>query len=139
MVGRLRKKLIVTGVDTAKEWNEILDVATRSLDLVRKKGGTGPSDHTSFYLKKIPVLHIFTGGHGDYHKPTDTKDKLNYEGIERIADFVERVVRKVADQGRLTFTESKVKRKTTGGPKPPGTRPALGIIPDYTFEGVWAD
>lgn len=136
MVGRLRKALAVIGVDTAKEWNEFLDrAALEDLPMKRGKGGVGPSDHTPFYLADIPVLHLLTGAHSDYHKSTDTVDKLNVAGMSRIADFVERLVRELAAGDGLTFRKSSVQVRPAGGPMPKGNRPYLGVIPDYTHEG----
>ena len=53
--------------------------------VAKEPGGFGPSDHSSFYARKIPVLHLFTGSHTDYHRPTDTADKVNYAGMARIS------------------------------------------------------
>jgi len=136
MVGRLRETLAVIGVDTAKEWHGHLDRASLSdLPLKRGKGGVGPSDHTPFYLAGIPVLHLLTGAHSDYHKSTDTADKLNVSGMSRIADFVEKLVREIANGDGLTYQKSSVQVRPAGGPVPKGNRPYLGVIPDYTFDG----
>lgn len=96
MVGRLTdNQLTVFGSGTAPRWEPTLERIgqTLSFDLNLKPEGFGPSDHSSFYGKKIPVLHFFTGTHGDYHRPTDDWDKVNYEGMSRIVDLMERVIR----------------------------------------------
>ena len=89
--------LAVYGNGTSPVWNDILETCNAEegagFELVLSESGVGPSDHTSFYLEDIPVLHFFTGQHEDYHKPTDTADKLNYEGMVRIADFAACIVR----------------------------------------------
>ena len=84
MVGRLdeSKGLAINGVGTSPNWKRELNKANKkSLKLVLSESGTGPSDHTSFYLKDIPVLHFFTGQHEDYHKPSDDIEKINFESV----------------------------------------------------------
>ena len=135
MVGRLREnKLTVLGTDTSEAWPAILKQANPGgLALGMGKGGIGPSDHTSFYLRDIPVLHFFTGSHLDYHKSGDTADKVNAEGMAKVADLVEAVARRVADMAdRLPFRKSDadfVPKET--GPPPPGAPPYLGAMPEY--------
>ena len=58
------------------------------IKIIENESGVGPSDHTSFYNSDIPVLHFFTGQHEDYHKPTDDFEKLNYEGMQAISDYI---------------------------------------------------
>ena len=95
--------------------------------LTLNEDGFGPSDHSSFYSKQVPVLFFWTGTHNDYHKPSDTADKINYEGEARIVAFVERIVRDIdkADQ-RPTYTlaKSDPQQRT-------GFRVYLGTIPNY--------
>jgi len=96
-------------------------------DLTLNEDGFGPSDHSSFYSKQIPVLFFWTGNHEDYHKPSDTADKINYEGEARIVAFVERIIRDIdqSDQ-RPTYTlaKSDPQQRT-------GFRVYLGTIPNY--------
>ena len=80
---------------------------TDSLKLIRKESGRGPSDHTSFYLQDIPVLHFFTGQHEDYHKPEDDTEKINFEGIKKVADMIERIVISLDESEQLTFQKTK--------------------------------
>ena len=91
--------------------------------------GFGPSDHQSFYVRDIPVLFFFTGSHDDYHKPSDTADKINAEGIRRIAEFVGELATAVATEPeRLAFTRVKVESRPTGR----GFRVYLGTVPNYS-------
>ena len=96
-------------------------------ELTLTEDGFGPSDHSSFYGKQIPVLFFWTGTHNDYHKPSDTADKINYFDEARILSLVARIVRDVdsADQ-RLTYTSAKTTAPRTGG-----FRVYLGTIPNY--------
>ncbi len=94
MVGRLTdNKLIVYGTDTATEFEGLVERLGKQVgfDIARKHGGFGPSDHSSFYAKQIPVMHFFTGSHPDYHRPTDDFPKLNVDGMRRVADLVAEV------------------------------------------------
>ncbi len=88
---RKRDRLVVYGTGTAEGLDKLVDDTNKAFDLklLKVPGGSGPSDHTSFYQKKIPVLFLFTGTHKDYHKPTDTPDKINVEGLKKVADLVQ--------------------------------------------------
>jgi hypothetical protein len=98
-----------------------------AFDLALSDDGYGPSDHSSFYMKRIPVLFFFTGTHVDYHKPSDTFDKINYNDEARILSLVARIVRDVdAADKRLTYTTAKSEPPRTGG-----FRVYLGTIPNY--------
>ena len=108
-----------------------------AFDLALNEDGYGPSDHSSFYMKQIPVLFFFTGTHVDYHKPSDTFDKINYNDEARILNLVARIVRDVdAADKRLTYTTAKSEPPRTGG-----FRVYLGTIPNYadTNEGLLLD
>jgi hypothetical protein len=139
MVGRLRpdkdsKKdlLQVWGTGTAKEFDKLIDGLNKDYDFHLKKiaGGRGPSDHASFYEKKIPVFFFFTGDHPDYHRPTDTADKINLAGMKKVCGMVEELVTDLAKMpDRPQYVE--VKSTTTGGPR----GPRLGIVPDYGDDG----
>jgi hypothetical protein len=134
MVGRLsHDKLTVFGTGTSDVWTKLLEPACKAqgLQLVAKPEGFGPSDHSSFYAKKIPVLHFFTGTHGDYHRPTDDWEKINVPGMSRVIDVIEAVVTATAEAGsRPAYVEVK------GGPPAPrgGSRPYFGSIPDFSSE-----
>jgi membrane-associated protease RseP (regulator of RpoE activity) len=127
--------LAVYGNGTSPVWNEILDSCNArkgaGFELVLSESGVGPSDHTSFYLEDVPVLHFFTGQHEDYHKPTDTADKLNYQGMLRIADFAECIVGELELQEEIPFT----KTKDSSSDDAPRFKVTLGVVPDYLFSG----
>jgi hypothetical protein len=141
MVGRLNdssKTLTIGGVGTSPEWgtviNEVSGKRTRSSSIVIRvdSSGTGPSDHTSFYRKDIPVLFYFTGLHSDYHKPTDDANKINYGGTQMVLEHILGIVEALDNKGKLAFTKT---RETQTGTS---TRfsVSLGIMPDYTYAGV---
>jgi hypothetical protein len=90
--------------------------------------GYGPSDHSSFYAKKIPVLFFFTGTHEDYHKPTDTAERLNYEGEARIVGFVRDILRSIdVNDERPAYLVT----RSEGAGRATGFRVYLGTIPSY--------
>ncbi len=143
MVGRLRNdKLIVYGTGTAPEFSEWIPqlAEQHGFKLKGVKTGFGPSDHTSFYRKQIPVLHFFTDLHPDYHKPTDDWDKLNYEGMARIVDMVYDVAVRVANaEQRLTYVRVAPERPRRGQQS---ERAYLGSVPSFgnsDVDGVLLD
>ena len=98
-----------------------------AFELTMNEDGYGPSDHSQFYGKQIPVLFFWTGTHSDYHKPSDTFEKINYDDEARILTLVARIVRDVdASEKRLTYTTAKADPPRTGG-----FRVYLGTIPNY--------
>lgn len=104
----------------------------RALDLTLSEDGYGPSDHSSFYAKKVPVLFLWTGTHEDYHKPSDTADKINYEDEAHILSFVERIVRSIdASDERPVYTVAKSESQG----RTMGFRVYLGTIPNYADSG----
>ena len=140
MVGRLNdsiNNLTIGGIGTSPTWSSILSTQNPSFTIKIDSSGTGPSDHTSFYRKNIPVLFFFTGLHKDYHKPSDDFDKINYNGEAKIITFIQQIIKKSWGSGKLIFTKTKeqaMDNKHT-------IRVSLGIMPDYTFsgEGIKAD
>ena len=106
--------------------------SVRAFDLTLNEDGYGPSDHSSFYAKKVPVLFIWTGTHEDYHKPSDTADKINYEDEAHILSFVERIIRSVdASDARPVYTVAKSESQG----RTMGFRVYLGTIPNYADSG----
>ena len=138
MVGRLRdSKLIVYGSATAQEWPALLDSlnATAHFDLKEHGDGYGPSDQSSFYAAHRPVLHLFTDLHGDYHRPTDDWQKINADGLARVADFAAAIATAVADRrAGLTFVD--VPQPAVAADSTPAVTPGygayLGTIPDMS-------
>ena len=150
MVGRLRgDKLIVYGVATATELPALLDSANVSASSVRSTAqplwrtplqitalgdGFGPSDHSSFYARNIPVLHFFTDLHEDYHSAGDVVSKINAMGEAHVVDVAERVIRSMADRpARLTFVRGAVPAPVAGSRQ--GSDVYLGSIPDMSNGG----
>ena len=128
MIGRMKdRKLVIGGVGTAKEWRDLISTE-KSFELTLNEDGFGPSDHSSFYGKQVPVLFFWTGTHNDYHKPSDTWDKINYNDEAKILSFVARIIRGIdgADK-RLTYTTA----KSDPAPRTGGFRVYLGTIPNY--------
>jgi len=132
MVGRLKadSTLAVYGVGTSPRFKQSLMANNTRFKLIEKESGVGPSDHTSFYLSDIPVLHFFTGQHEDYHKPGDDSDKLNYEGMEAISNYIFDVISDLDKAGKLQFRKTKNESEET-----PRFKVGLGVIPDYMFDG----
>jgi Zn-dependent M28 family amino/carboxypeptidase len=135
MVGRLdeEKSLAVYGTGTSPSWMPMLEelAEEQGIKLISKPGGIGPSDHTSFYLQDLPVLHFFTGQHEDYHKPTDDADKINYEGMTLVQAYIEGVISQMDDKGKIEFT----KTKDEDARQNPSFKVTLGVIPDYMYDG----
>ncbi|HEX5886800.1 MAG TPA: M20/M25/M40 family metallo-hydrolase [Pyrinomonadaceae bacterium] len=99
-----------------------------AFELTLNEDGYGPSDHNSFYRKQIPVLFFWTGTHNDYHKPSDTFEKINYNDEARILSLVARIVRDVdGAEKRLTYTTA----RSDATPRTGGFRVYLGTIPNY--------
>lgn len=135
MIGRLPRdektglfKMLTQGHGTAKEFKEMLDNQAKKhgFTMTQQASGFGPSDHASFCGKKVPVLFLWTGTHEDYHRPTDTADKINLEGMRRIVDMSEEILATMATMARPAFVE--VKGSATVRPS---TGPRLGIRPGY--------
>lgn len=137
MVGRMKNdRLIVFGVATSPELPGIVNDANATVQLhVAAQGdGDGPSDHASFYLKNMPVLHFFTDSHEDYHKVGDTPDKINAAGEARVVALAERVLRAIGDRpSRLTFVRAPTTAKAMSSQ---GSNVYLGSIPDMSGSDV---
>ena len=134
MIGRLNDStmgLTIGGVGTSPAWGGLLTQKKNCFNIKTDSSGVGPSDHTSFYRKNIPVLFFFTGIHSDYHKPSDDADKINYTGELKIVQYILNIVKQSDDKEKLTFT--KTKESTITGKS--SFKVTLGIMPDYTFTG----
>jgi len=130
MVGRLKDSaLAVYGTGTSPIFKQVLKSHNDNFKLIQKESGVGPSDHTSFYLGDMPVLHFFTGQHGDYHKPSDDTETLNYEGMELVSNYIFNIISDLNDNGKLAF------RKTKSEKEQVRFKVGLGVIPDYMYDG----
>lgn len=134
MVGRLNdstRGLNIGGYGTSPTWGEMLNAKDNYFAIKFDSSGTGPSDHTSFYRKDIPVLFFFTGVHSDYHKPSDDADKINYTGQLKVVNYIYDIVVATNKKEKLTFTKT---REAATSAKS-SFKVTLGIMPDYTFSG----
>lgn len=134
MVGRMNpeKRLQIGGSGTATEFNEIIDLINKKYQFLIQKNpdGYGPSDHSSFYSNKIPVLFISTGAHEDYHTPFDTPDKINYASMSKISNFVYDIVYNLSvRQKPLQYVEIEAPISQGSHGK---LKVTLGIIPDVS-------
>lgn len=133
MVGRLNeeKQLAVYGVGTSPVFKQSLFANNNGrFEVAENDSGVGPSDHTSFYLMDIPVLHFFTGQHEDYHKPSDDAELLNYVGMQSVSDYIMDIVIDLSSQGDLAFRKTKNESEEV-----PQFRVGLGVVPDYLYNG----
>ncbi len=133
MIGRLNDTthtITIGGYGTSPTWPAVMEQKTKAFNVKFDSSGIGPSDHTSFYLKDIPVLFFFTGIHKDYHKPTDVVEKINFNGELQVIKYIYHVIDETNDKGKLVFLK-------TREPKMEGAHftVSLGIMPDYSFSG----
>lgn len=137
MLGRLdsqRRLLMINGTGTSPAWNNsisTLKIDTTQIRIAKTESGLGPSDHASFYLENIPVLHFFSGQHEDYHKPSDDENKINYTGMCRSLDVIEQIMAGNSSKTKLTFTKTK-----DATPSSRSFKVSLGVMPDYAFSGA---
>lgn len=136
MVGRLRdNRLLVYGAATAQEFPALLDslnATAGGFDLKASGDGWGRSDQSSFYAAGRPVLHLFTDLHEDYHRTTDDWDKINADGLARVADFTTAVVRTLAERrAPLAFVNVPPPAVASGAPSS-GYGAYLGTVPDMS-------
>ncbi|MFM7769303.1 MAG: M20/M25/M40 family metallo-hydrolase, partial [Bacteroidota bacterium] len=135
MIGRMNdstNSITVGGFGTSPAWSSAITPNNKSaISFKVDSSGTGPSDHTSFYRKDIPVLFFFTGIHGDYHKPSDDWEKINYKGEWSILKFAYSIINHPNTAGKIPFL--KTREQAVGS----STRfsVSMGIMPDYTFSG----
>lgn len=135
MVGRLNDStntITVGGYGTSPSWQTMISaVKNKQFNIRFDSSGSGPSDHTSFYRKDIPVLFFFTGLHTDYHKPSDDAEKINYLGTLHITRFIKDMI--LADNAaqKIAFTKTREQQTTTSA----RFSVSMGIMPDYSYSG----
>lgn len=135
MLGRIdstKKTLSINGVGTSSKWLEVLkkiDTDTQVLRIATTESGLGPSDHASFYLENIPVLHFFSGQHRDYHTPDDDENRINYEGMFHSINTIKQVICNTKRK-KLDFVKTK-----DISPGKMRFKVTLGVMPDYSFSG----
>ncbi|MBJ04859.1 MAG: peptidase M28 [Flavobacteriales bacterium] len=134
MVGRLNEEngFAINGVGTSSKWNKLIDETNENYNykIIKSESGIGPSDHSSFYTKDIPVLHFFTGQHEDYHTPDDDIDKINFNGMYLIMDFVNELIKKSKKIKNFDFQETVNNSNTMTS-----FNVTLGIMPNYLYDG----
>ncbi|WP_026451390.1 M20/M25/M40 family metallo-hydrolase [Aequorivita capsosiphonis] len=132
MVGRLNAEntLAVYGLGTSPIFKQTVNANAGDLNIIENESGVGPSDHTSFYLADIPVLHFFTGQHEDYHKPSDDTEKVNFEGMEMVSNYIFSIIKDLDSQKKLPFRKTKNESEVV-----PDFKVTLGVVPDYLFNG----
>lgn len=135
MIGRLNEEnsLIIYGTGTSSKWKKLLENKnTFNFKLTFNDEGYGPSDHSSFYGKNIPVLFFFTGTHSDYHRPSDDVDKINFPGEEKILNYIFSVSNNIVNEKeKPDFVKVPQKEDGTRG----GWKVYVGTIPDYSYQG----
>lgn len=131
MIGRLNNGLTISGTGTSAAWEPTIKSISAPFTVKTDSSGIGPSDHSSFYLKNIPVLHFFTGSHSDYHKPSDDTDKINFTGEKQILELIVTLIEKLDNDPQLAFLPTKSKSMS-------GSRSAfkvtLSVMPSYTSD-----
>ena len=144
MVGRMDgDALTIFGFGTAQEWDQVVDEANldldQPLDISKAPDGYGPSDHSSFYGEGIPVLHLFTGTHEDYHRPSDDWQLINSSGLDRVVALTAGIVEQLAEGGSNSVTLTPIQQPAPSQTPPPSSSSTsgygsayLGTIPDMT-------
>jgi Zn-dependent M28 family amino/carboxypeptidase len=138
MVGRLNKEkeLSIFGAGTSPILKQVINSTNNNFSLKIIDDGTGPSDHTSFYNKGIPVLFFNSGSHQDYHKSSDDLELINFSGIREISEYVINIIHELNNFGKLNFRETVSEQPTVSR-----FNVSLRVMPDYVYEkeGMRAD
>lgn len=133
MVGRLNdssRSISIGGYGTSPAWSKLIQTDKSYFNIKIDSSGSGPSDHTSFYRKDIPVLFFFTGTHSDYHKPSDDKEKINYKGMMEIVSYIKNILTVTNEMEKMTFLKTREIAMSRSSFKV-----TLGVLLDYTFAG----
>lgn len=133
MIGRLENNnMALIGTGTSPSWDGLIDqVAPDHFNIRKSPGGMGGSDHSAFYMKDIPVIFFYTGSHQDYHRPSDTPDKVNFEGSREILAMSMEMISRLDKKDRLEFSSTPV----TDRNRRRSETIALGLVPDITWDG----
>jgi hypothetical protein len=136
MVGRMQdNKLSIQATGTSPAWARIIEQSNiaAGFDLQLQEDPYQPTDVATFNAASVPCLSFFTGSHADYHKPSDTADKIDYEDLDRVVDFAAAIARRIEDAVEApAFTKVDQKTQTGGGRA--GVRIFTGTIPDYATD-----
>jgi hypothetical protein len=135
MVGRMQdNKLTIQAAGTSPAWAKIIEQANvaAGFDLALQDDPYQPTDVATFNSSSVPCLTFFTGTHADYHKPSDTADKIDYEDLDRVVDFAAAILRRLDAIDPPAFT--KVEQQMQAGGGRAGVRVYTGTIPDYSTE-----
>ena len=132
MVGRLNaeKELSIFGVGTSSIFKQVVNSMNNNFKLKIIEDGTGPSDHTSFYNKDVPVLFFHTGSHENYHRPSDDINLINYKGMSEISNYIIDIIDELETYNKLEFKETISNQPTVAR-----FNVSLRVMPDYVFEG----
>jgi hypothetical protein len=146
MIGRVKEvefekggkgdRLLVYGTGTAEGFDKLVDDKNPGFKIIKLPAGTGPSDHDSFYRKKVPVIFFFTGTHSEYHRPNDTPDRINLAGMKKVVDYgfnLTAYAAEVKEKPKYTITKERfvdpTEERRPSTPRMSG--PTLGIMPSY--------
>jgi hypothetical protein len=134
MIGRLSpaKTLTVGGVGTSPSLGPLLAKVPSGLKIATDSSGTGASDHTSFYLKNLPVLFFFTGAHPDYHKTVDDTDRINFAGQAEVLQYIAQVVQAADGQPKMAFTPTRSNVQMSASTR---MKVTMGVMPSYGGDG----
>jgi hypothetical protein len=136
MVGRMQdNKLSVQATGTSKSWDKLIEQANvkAGFNVSVQADPYQPTDVQTFNGAAVPSLNFFTGAHADYHKPSDTADKIAYDDLDRIVEFAATIARRVADTPEPPAF-AKVEPQTQGGATRAGVRVFTGTVPDYASD-----
>src|SRR6201987_6015257 len=134
MIGRIDgDKIYIGGIGTGSTFKAVLEPAEKNapFKVESSPGGYSSSDHTSFVTKKIPVLFFFSGLHSDYHKPSDTWDKINAPSAAKLLNLVANVTAQLANTQETPRFQTVVEENPAGGERGAGYGPYFGSIPDF--------
>lgn len=133
MIGHLRSKLVIQGVGSSDDWPQLIkkSMLNPTLKIIMQKDPYLPTDSTTFYIRQIPSLNLFTGAHDFYHTPRDTAGTLNYKGIKLISEYVIALLGNIEMQSTIHY-QAIAKPKNEGGI----LKNYLGTIPDYASTNI---